>query len=209
VTLGDGANIWHHCVLRGDVAPIRVGRRVNLQDGALLHCKHDVTLEIDDDVAIAHYAVVHCKRVGSNTLIGTRATVLDDCEIGRDCIIAAGTVVAPRTIVPDGSVVMGCPEGGAGDPARGTRVRAVRRGAVSVPGASPHRGRIRARADACGVSPLTSCTRTRPAIIVLSVVVLRGRVPCHSTPPCGRLPTELGSRLPRAIPRVEWRAGCQ
>jgi carbonic anhydrase/acetyltransferase-like protein (isoleucine patch superfamily) len=75
----------------------------------LLHCNHDVPLEIGDDVAIAHYAVVHCRSVGSRTLIGTRATVLDDCEIGEDCLIAAGALVPPRTRVPDGSVVMGMP----------------------------------------------------------------------------------------------------
>lgn len=109
VCLGDDCNVWHHCVLRGDVAPIRVGRRSNIQDGALLHCKHDVTLDIGEDVAIAHHAIVHCTRVGARTLIGTRATVLDDCEIGEDCIIAAGALVPPRTIVPDGSVVMGMP----------------------------------------------------------------------------------------------------
>lgn len=109
VTLGDDCNVWHFCVLRGDVAPIRVGKRVNIQDGAVLHCKHAVALEIADDVAIAHQAVVHCKRVGSRTLIGTRATVLDDCEIGEDCIIAAGALLPPRTVVPDGSVVMGMP----------------------------------------------------------------------------------------------------
>ncbi len=117
VQLGDDCNIWHYCVLRGDVASIRLGRRVNIQDGALLHCKHDTPLEIADDVAIAHHAVVHCKRVGARTLIGTRATVLDDCEIGEDCIIAAGTVLPPRTVVLDGSVVMGVP---------GKTVRAIR-----------------------------------------------------------------------------------
>jgi carbonic anhydrase/acetyltransferase-like protein (isoleucine patch superfamily) len=109
VTFGEACNVWHHCTIRGDVAPIRLGDRVNVQDGALLHCKHDVALEIADDVAIAHYAVVHCTRVGSRTLIGTRATVLDDCEIGEDCLIAAGSLLTPRTIVPDGSVVMGMP----------------------------------------------------------------------------------------------------
>lgn len=109
VTFGDDCNLWHHTVIRGDVAPIRVGRRVNVQDGGLLHCNQGVTLEVADDVAIAHYAVVHCKRVGSRTLIGTRATLLDDCEIGEDCLIAAGALVPPGTIVPDGSVVMGIP----------------------------------------------------------------------------------------------------
>lgn len=109
VLLGEGTNIWPFCVLRGDVAPIRLGANVNVQDGALLHCKHQVALEIADHVAIAHHAIVHCKRVGSRTLIGTRATVLDDCEIGQDCLIAAGALLPPGTIVPDGSVVMGIP----------------------------------------------------------------------------------------------------
>lgn len=118
VSLGDDSNVWHHTVIRGDVAPIRLGLRVNVQDGAVLHCKHDVPLEIADDVAIAHVAVVHCRRVGARTLIGTRATVLDDCEIGEDCLIAAGALLTPGTIVPDGSVVMGMP---------GKVVRSIRR----------------------------------------------------------------------------------
>ncbi|HOB73061.1 MAG TPA: gamma carbonic anhydrase family protein [Phycisphaerae bacterium] len=109
VVFGEDCNVWHHCVIRGDVAPIRLGDRVNVQDSAVLHCKHGVTLEIASEVAIGHRAVVHCKQVGSRTLIGIGATVLDDCEIGEDCIIAAGAVLAPGTIVPDGSVVMGVP----------------------------------------------------------------------------------------------------
>jgi carbonic anhydrase/acetyltransferase-like protein (isoleucine patch superfamily) len=109
VRLGPGSNLWHHTVCRGDVAPIRLGERVNVQDGAILHCKLGVTLEVASEVAIGHQAVVHCKRVGSRTLIGTRATVLDDAEIGEDCLIAAGALVAPGTVIPDGSVVMGMP----------------------------------------------------------------------------------------------------
>ncbi|MGQ9649927.1 MAG: gamma carbonic anhydrase family protein [Phycisphaerae bacterium] len=109
VTLGEGCNIWHHVVLRGDVAPIRLGKRVNVQDGSVLHCAHDVPLEIADDVAIGHLACVHCKRVGPHTLIATRATVLDDCEIGADCLIGAAAVVPPGTIIPDGSVALGIP----------------------------------------------------------------------------------------------------
>ncbi|HPD30774.1 MAG TPA: gamma carbonic anhydrase family protein [Phycisphaerae bacterium] len=109
VTLGEGCNIWHHVVLRGDVAPIRLGKRVNVQDGSVLHCNHDIPLEIADDVAIGHLACVHCKRVGPNTLIATRATVLDNCEIGQDCMIGAGAVVPPGTVIPDGSVALGMP----------------------------------------------------------------------------------------------------
>jgi carbonic anhydrase/acetyltransferase-like protein (isoleucine patch superfamily) len=109
VTLGDDCNIWHHAVLRGDVAPIRLGKRVNVQDGSVLHCNHEVPLEIADDVAIGHLACVHCRRVGPNTLIATRATVLDDSEIGQDCLIGAGAVVPPGTVIPDGSVTLGMP----------------------------------------------------------------------------------------------------
>jgi carbonic anhydrase/acetyltransferase-like protein (isoleucine patch superfamily) len=109
VTLGEDCNVWHHCVIRGDVAPIVVGRRVNIQDGSLLHCKNDVPLTIADDVAIGHHAILHCTRVGGRSLIGIRATVLDDCEVGEDCIIAAGTLLPPGTVVPDGSVMMGVP----------------------------------------------------------------------------------------------------
>jgi carbonic anhydrase/acetyltransferase-like protein (isoleucine patch superfamily) len=109
VTLGKDCNIWHYCVVRGDVAPIRLGERVNVQDGSLLHCKGGVPLEIADDVAIGHHAIVHCTRVGPRTLIGSRATVLDRCEVGEDCIVAAGALLSPGTIVPDGSVVMGLP----------------------------------------------------------------------------------------------------
>jgi carbonic anhydrase/acetyltransferase-like protein (isoleucine patch superfamily) len=109
VVLGEDCNVWHHCMLRGDVAPVRLGARVNVQDASVLHCKLGVALEIADEVAIGHMAVVHCKRVGPRTLIGTRATILDDCEIGEDCMIAAGALLAPGTVVPAGSVVMGMP----------------------------------------------------------------------------------------------------
>jgi gamma-carbonic anhydrase len=109
VSFGADCNIWHHCTIRGDVAPIRLGERVNVQDGSVLHCKLDVPLEIADDVAIGHMAVVHCTSVGARTLIGTRATVLDDCEIGEDCIVAAGALLPPGMMVPSRSVVMGLP----------------------------------------------------------------------------------------------------
>lgn len=109
VEFGTDCNVWHHCVIRADVAPIRIGDRVNIQDGALLHCDYDVPLEIAEDVVIAHHAVVHGRRVGSRSLIGIHANVLDACEIGEDCLIATGAVVPPRTVIPDGSVVMGIP----------------------------------------------------------------------------------------------------
>jgi carbonic anhydrase/acetyltransferase-like protein (isoleucine patch superfamily) len=109
VEFGEGTNIWHQCVIRGDVAPIRTGRRANIQDGSILHCFRDIPLDIADDVVIGHQVVVHCRSVGSRTLIGNNATVLDRCCIGNDCIIAAGALVPDDTAIPDGSVVMGIP----------------------------------------------------------------------------------------------------
>lgn len=109
VSIGPLASIWYNAVVRGDVAPIRIGARVNIQDGAIVHCKSDVPLEIADDVTIAHQAVVHCTRVGPRSLIGIGATLLDDVEIGADCFVAARSLVVPGTIVPDGSFVIGSP----------------------------------------------------------------------------------------------------
>lgn len=109
VTLGDQCTVMHHVTIRGDVSAIRIGNRVNVQDGTVIHTNRGVPLDIDDDVSIGHHAVVHCRRVGSGTLIGIGAIVLDDCEIGRGCLIAAGALVPPKTMVPDGKVVMGVP----------------------------------------------------------------------------------------------------
>jgi carbonic anhydrase/acetyltransferase-like protein (isoleucine patch superfamily) len=109
VTLGAGVNVWHQVVIRGDVAPIRLGERVNVQDGAVVHCQTGVALEVDNEVVIGHHAIVHCRRVGRQTLVGTRATVLDGCEIGSNCLIAAGALVSPGTRTPDGVVLMGLP----------------------------------------------------------------------------------------------------
>ncbi|NLX15031.1 MAG: gamma carbonic anhydrase family protein, partial [Phycisphaerales bacterium] len=109
VTFGEDCNLWHNTIIRGDMAPVRVGNRVNIQDGALLHCQKDEPLEIGDDVVIGHFALVHGKQVGHRTLIGIRATILDGCETGDDCMIAACALLPPRTVVPDGSLVMGMP----------------------------------------------------------------------------------------------------
>ncbi len=109
VTLGDDCTVMHHVTIRGDVSAITVGKRVNIQDGTVLHTKTDVPMDLADDIGIGHRAVVHCRRVARHTLIGIGAIVLDDAEVGEDCLIAAGALVTPGTIIPDGSVVMGMP----------------------------------------------------------------------------------------------------
>ncbi len=109
VTIGAECSFWFQTAVRGDVAPIRIGNRVNVQEHCVLHCDTGRPLEIGDDVTIGHGAVVHGSRVGSRTLIGMKAVILGECVVGDDCVIAAGAVLSPGMIVPDGHVAMGIP----------------------------------------------------------------------------------------------------
>lgn len=109
VTIGPDSSLWFNAVLRGDVAPITLGRRVNVQDNAVVHCDSGVANVIEDDVTIGHSAVVHGAFVGRGSLIGMSATVLGRTKIGRECLVAAGAVVPPGLEVPDRMVVMGVP----------------------------------------------------------------------------------------------------
>ena len=107
--VGDQCTFMHHVVVRADIAPIRIGHRVNIQDGSVVHTPSTTPLDIADDVGVGHRAIVHCRRIASRTLIGMGSILLDDCEIGSRCIIAAGAVLPPGTIIPDGKMVMGVP----------------------------------------------------------------------------------------------------
>jgi len=109
VAIGADSSIWFGTVIRGDVAPVVIGRRVNVQDNAVVHCDSGVPNSIEDDVTIGHGAIVHGKQVGAGSLIGMGATVLSRSVIGKECLIAAGALVPPDMIVPDRMVVMGVP----------------------------------------------------------------------------------------------------
>lgn len=109
VRLGRHANIWYGAVVRGDVAPVVIGERTNVQDNAVIHCDHLYANVIGSDVVIGHGAVVHGESVGDGSLIGMGAVVLGHTKIGRGCLVAAGAVVPPGLVVPDGMVVMGVP----------------------------------------------------------------------------------------------------
>lgn len=109
VTIGEGSNLWFNVVIRGDVAPITLGRRVNVQDATIIHVDTGVPQIIEDDVSIGHRAIVHGKRIGRGSLIGMGAIVLSGCEIGEECLIAAGAVLSPNSKIPDRSVAMGVP----------------------------------------------------------------------------------------------------
>jgi carbonic anhydrase/acetyltransferase-like protein (isoleucine patch superfamily) len=109
VQVAELCSFWFGAVVRGDVAPIRIGRGVNVQDNSVIHCDSGVENVIEDHVTIGHGAIVHGMRVGEGSLIGMGAKVLGKTRIGKKCLIAAGAVMSPGMEVPDGMVVMGIP----------------------------------------------------------------------------------------------------
>jgi carbonic anhydrase/acetyltransferase-like protein (isoleucine patch superfamily) len=109
VRLGVESSVWFAAVVRGDVASVTIGDRVNIQDGAVVHCDTNFANTIEDDVTIGHRAVVHGERVGRGTLVGMGAVLLGHTDVGEECLIAAGTVVPPEMKVPDRMLVMGVP----------------------------------------------------------------------------------------------------
>jgi carbonic anhydrase/acetyltransferase-like protein (isoleucine patch superfamily) len=109
VVLAAGANIWFGCVVRGDLARIRFGPRVNLQDGCVVHTDGGADMEVEEGVVIGHQAMLHGARIGRDSLIGIGARLLSGCELGEECLVAAGSVLTPGQRVPPRSVVMGIP----------------------------------------------------------------------------------------------------
>ena len=109
VVLSPGVNIWFGSVVRGDLARIYLGARVNIQDGCIVHTDYDSPQEIEEGVVVGHRAVLHGKRIGRDTLIGMGALLLTNCEIGEECLIAAGTLITEGRRIPPRSVVMGVP----------------------------------------------------------------------------------------------------
>ena len=110
VVMGNQCSVWFNAVLRGDVNSIRMGNKVNVQDGACIHCtylKHPT--HIGNNVSIGHHAIVHGCTVHDNVLIGMGAIVMDGCVIESNSIIAAGAVVLEGTVVPAGSIFAGVP----------------------------------------------------------------------------------------------------
>jgi len=110
--MGDECSIWYNAVIRGDVHSIRMGNRVNVQDGAVIHCtyqKFPIPTTIGNRVSIGHNAIVHGCTVHDNVLIGMGAIVMDDCVVESHTIIAAGAVVTQGTRVAAGSIYAGVP----------------------------------------------------------------------------------------------------
>ena len=110
VTMGDQCSVWFNAVIRGDVHYIKIGNKVNIQDGAVIHCTYQKSpTNIGDNVSIGHNAIVHGCTIKDNVLIGMGSIVMDDCVVESNSIIAAGAVVTKGTHVPSGSVFAGMP----------------------------------------------------------------------------------------------------
>ena len=110
VYLGKQSSCWFNCVIRGDVAPITIGPRVNVQDGAVIHGTFNKSeTRIDEGASIGHNATVHGAHVQAGALIGMNAVVLDGAVIGEHAVIAAGAVVLEGTVVPPRTLWAGVP----------------------------------------------------------------------------------------------------
>lgn len=110
VVLGDNCSVWYNAVIRGDVNFIRLGDKVNIQDGAVVHCTYEkYPTQIGNNVSVGHNAIVHGCTIHDNVLIGMGAIVMDDCVVESNTIIAAGAVVTQGTRVEGGSIYAGIP----------------------------------------------------------------------------------------------------
>lgn len=110
VIMGSDCSVWFNAVIRGDVNSIRMGNKVNVQDGAVIHCTYEKTKAIiGNNVSIGHNAIVHGCVIDDNVLVGMGSIVMDNAHIGSNSIIAAGAVVLENTVVEPGSIYAGIP----------------------------------------------------------------------------------------------------
>jgi len=109
VTIGDGSSIWYGTVLRGDMAPIRIGAQANIQDLTMVHTDYGHPAIVGNRVSVGHRAVVHGCRVEDEALVGIGAVVLNGAVVGHGSVVAAGSVVREGQQVPPGVLVAGIP----------------------------------------------------------------------------------------------------
>jgi|TARA_B110000211_G_scaffold209665_1_gene247160 carbonic anhydrase/acetyltransferase-like protein (isoleucine patch superfamily) len=103
------ANIWFNVVLRGDIEPIIIGERSNVQDGSVFHTDPGCPLTLGKNVTIGHMVMLHGCTIDDETLIGIGSTILNKTKIGKNCIIGANTLITENKVIPDRSLVVGSP----------------------------------------------------------------------------------------------------
>jgi carbonic anhydrase/acetyltransferase-like protein (isoleucine patch superfamily) len=110
VRLGEQSSVFFGAVLRGDILPIRVGSRTNIQEHALVHTSHNRTPAlIGDEVTIGHRAIIHGASIGNRCLIGMGSIILDEAEVGEECVVGAGTLITEGKKFPPRSMILGSP----------------------------------------------------------------------------------------------------
>ena len=109
VTIDEYASVWFGSVLRGDIAPIKIGKHSNIQDLSILHETPDMPLIIEDYVTVGHKVTLHSCTIRKNALIGMDSTILDGAEIGEGAFIGAGSLVTPGTEIPPKTLAFGRP----------------------------------------------------------------------------------------------------
>src|SRR5690625_1681297 len=109
VTIDEETSIWFNTVIRGDVAPTKIGKRVSIQDLTMVHQSPDIPAIIEDDVTIGHQVTLHSATIRKNALIGMGSIILDGAEIGENAFIGAGSLVPPGKKIPPNSLPLGRP----------------------------------------------------------------------------------------------------
>lgn len=109
VTIGADSSVWSCAVVRGDVAPVRIGCGTNVQEGSIIHVSKDIPAVLGDRITVGHGAILHSCTIGDGSLIGMGAIVLDGAVVGENCMVAAGALVPPGKRYPSGTMIMGSP----------------------------------------------------------------------------------------------------
>lgn len=109
VVLGEDSSVWFNATLRGDLEPIIVGRRSNIQDGSTVHTDTGIPTNIGENVTIGHNCVIHGCEIGDGSLIGMGSVILSGAKIGKNCLVGGGSLVTGNMEVPDGMLVFGSP----------------------------------------------------------------------------------------------------
>lgn len=109
VTIGELSSVWFNSVLRGDLAPITIGKRTNIQDLSVIHVNPDQPTFIEDDVSIGHSCVIHGCTIRRGCLIGMGTIILNDSEIGEYSLVGAGSLIPERKVFPPRSLILGSP----------------------------------------------------------------------------------------------------
>jgi carbonic anhydrase/acetyltransferase-like protein (isoleucine patch superfamily) len=109
VTIGEDSSVWFNTVIRGDVAPVIIGRKVNIQDNSVLHQSPDNPLILEDEATIGHQVILHSCKIRKKALIGMGSIILDNAEIGEGAFIGAGSLVPQGKIIPPNTLSFGRP----------------------------------------------------------------------------------------------------